>query len=62
MVSLLNRSIPDFTPRATTHAQTARKIRCIPIGVHVEEMKPPNNASAASGDVPTKSKAQALNK
>ena len=53
MVSLLKRSMPDLTPRATIQAQAARKSRCIPIGAQTEEMKLPNRVSAASGEVPT---------
>ena len=60
--TLLNFSMPDLTPPATTPTVTARKSRCISTGVQADETKLPNRPLTSSGAVCTNESEQDLMK
>ena len=49
--TLLNFSMPDFTPPATTPTVTPRNTRCIATGIQADETKLPNRRLTFSGGI-----------
>ena len=58
--TLLNFSMPDFTPPATTPTQAPMNTRCISTGAQADETKGANRPLTSSGGVWTKVRQQDL--